>query len=432
VDLIGTRGTARYETRIGGALTDATPMQLSGPTPAEIRPDWRLTHVSPPSPRAEVAAAADLAEIRRRVRAVVDELAPLRSALHLDGPIMVRVRFDRDSGRLILDTPQRPATTVEESPLGGEEPEGVSESGRQVLGREITLRLRKDLVAAPGVPDISQGIPTAFNAPLPSYTERRRRRGAANPFAPEHGLGLFGRIREERELDRSAEQLRTRPDDFDVGYWPDVRVDLAEERYCYDFRVSGINIDTVCVDPTMRTEGCVRIYTPTSYSLRSDPTFRDQQAGGETFHAPVSLRVTTFPVRFVMYTPSESPGGDTFNHEMHHMIDSYHLVQSLKDRMARRIRARLMEIRRLAAENPQLKDSLLSRQTIFEIVKQENRPFNTFIEREFVARGDLMHTREADRGLPPYQTELPASWDTFQEPALAGGTAGSFDHRPCR
>ena len=136
-------------------------------------------------------------------------------------------------------------------------------------------------------------------------------------------------------------------------------------------------------------------------------------------------------MRFVMFTPRESPGGDTFNHEMHHMIDSFNQVQTLKERMARNIRARLRQIRQMAAQNPQLKSSLLSRQTILEIVVQENRPFDEFFNREFLRRGDVMHTREARQGLPPYRTALPASWNTFREPPLRGGTSGSFDHRPC-
>jgi hypothetical protein len=407
-------------------------MQLSGPTPAEYRGRnalIRITEVTPPTPRGEEPDALDLKGIHARVRELAEELAPLRTALHLDGEIMVRVRFDSASGRMILDTPSRRATTVEE--VGPEEDRlGVSGTGREVLANEFTIRLRKDLVAAPGVPDISQGIPTVLS-PLPSSGERRRQQGEPNPFAAEHGIGLLGQMREQSELERSAERLRTQPDVYDPTFWPDVRVDVAQEQYCYDFRISGVDIDQVCDDPTLRTAGCVRWFPPDRYNLRSEPTFVDQQLGADGFHSPVGLHVTTFPMHFVMYLPREGPGGYTFNHEMHHLIDSFNQTQNLKDRMARRIRARLMEIRRLAAENPKLKDGFLSRQTILEIVQQENQAFHDFFQSEFLARGRAMHSREAREGLPPYRTALPAAWTTFREPPLVGGTSGSFDNRPC-
>jgi hypothetical protein len=233
------------------------------------------------------------------------------------------------------------------------------------------------------------------------------------------------------ELDRSAEQLRSQPNVYDPTFWPEVQVELAQEHYCYNFNVSGLNISEVCVDRTMHTEGCVRPFSAEQSSLRSELRFVDQQLGQETFHSPVALRVVTFPISFVLFTPRESPGGETFNHEMHHMIDSYNQIQTLKERMARRIRARLRQIRQFAAQNPRLKDSLLSRQTILEIVAQENQPFQDFFQRQFLARGDALHTREAREGLPPYRTALPASWTNFREPPLRGGTTGSFDDKPC-
>lgn len=428
--MIGTRAKASYASDIDPTpLADASPMQLAGPTPAEIPPSWRLVRVTPPVPRGSVANAADLEEIRRRVREAADELEPLRIALHLDGPLMIRVRFDRNSGRLILDTPARHATTVEETGPADERV-GVGEGGREQLGREFTIRLRPDLVAAPSVPDISAGIPTALRA-LPSFSRRRASQGDANPFAPSHGIGLLARIREEQELARSAEQLRTNPGDYDPAFWPDVQVNMERERYCYNFTVSGVNIDQVCVDPTMRTEGCVRLFSRNEFTFRATPQFASQQLGGVTFQSPVALSIKTFPVGFVMFTPSESPGGDTFNHEMHHMIDCFNQVQALKDRLARRIRARLMDLRRLAAAHPELRDSLLSRQAIFEIALQENAAFMRFFQTEFLARGEALHAREARGHLPPYKNSLPGDWTTFHEPKLIGGTKGSFDDKPC-
>jgi hypothetical protein len=116
---------------------------------------------------------------------------------------------------------------------------------------------------------------------------------------------------------------------------------------------------------------------------------------------------------------------------MHHMIDSRNMVQAIKDRMARRIRARLMQARALAATHPELKDALLSRGTILEIARQENQPFVDFFEREFVARGRALHDREEQAGLPPYRSELPPDWTTFREPPFRSGTRGSLDDQPC-
>lgn len=429
VNVVGDEISATHRSAVDETprLTDPSPMQLRGSTDDMVSSDDRIVEVAPPTPRGQVQNAMTVAEVRERVRQVADELAPLREALHLDGPIMVRVFFDRNTGRMIIDSDRRPATTVDESGTDDER-EGVGDSGRRQLGREFTVRLRKDLVLAPNQHEM---VPTSLNMPLPSFSARRRRRGSPDPYAAEHGIGVVAQIREQQELDRSAQQLRDQPDVYDPTFTPDVQVELASERYCFDFRVSGVDMDGVCLDPTMRTEGCVRHFRPETYTLRSDPTVRPQQLGRETFQSPVALRVTTFPIRFVMFTPRESPGGDTFNHEMIHMIDSFNQIQMMKERMARRIRARLKEIRQLAAQNPQLRGALLSRQTIFEIVRQENRPFDQFFGREFLRRGDVMHTREARQGLPPYRSELPPSWTAFREPPLRGGTRGSFDDRPC-
>ncbi|WP_338761576.1 DUF4157 domain-containing protein [Massilia sp. METH4] len=432
LEMFGHSGEAKQRSVIDPApLTDSTPMQVNGPTAADVNPLERITHISPPTPRGQVQGAADAAEIRRQVRSVAAELVPLRQALHLDGPLMVRVRFDPTSGRLILDTPERPATTVEETGPDDER-EGVGESGRKQLGREFTLRLRKDLVAAPGVPDLSQGFPTALAA-LPSFAARRRRAAAQdpNPFAAEHGIGLLAQIREEQELARSDEGLRNNPNVYDPSMFPRVNVRFEEERYCFNFAVSGVDLDGPCNDPTMRTDGCVRPFTDEKFTLRTNPLFVPQQLGGETFNSPVTVNVTTFPMRFVLFTPRENPGGSTFNHEMHHMIDSRNILQAMKDRLARRIRARVMEIRRMAADNPELKEGLLTMATIEEIVRQEHQPFLDFFQREFLARGNALHARENRGALPPYRSALPPDWTTFREPPFTGGTRGSLDDGSC-
>jgi hypothetical protein len=99
---------------------------------------------------------------------------------------------------------------------------------------------------------------------------------------------------------------------------------------------------------------------------------------------------------------------------MNHLMESYDLVQTLKDRLARQIRGRLMSARAAAAEHPELKRALLSRETIAEIVRQENRSFDvagqaaqkgpSFFALHFKAQGEELHAREErNKGLPRYQ-----------------------------
>lgn len=424
VDVVGTNATGTYQSVINPMpLTDPTPMQLAGPTPAEIDPIVRTTHVTPAAPRAQ-AGGISLDEFRQRVRQTAAELAPLRETLGLTGQLMVRIRVNPETGRLLITTPDRPTVTLEET-----QSQIVSEAGRQQFANQLLIRLRKDLVLAPmSSRDVAQvPIPTVLS-PLPRH---RPPQADDNPFSPEHGIGLLGQLRENAEQQRSAQQLQNQPDIYDPNYWPQVNVLMTDESYCYDFTVSGLDISSRCADESMRTEGCVRFSSTPEFTLGSNPTYRNQQLGGETFHSPVALEVTTFPVRFTLFTPRENPGGYTFNHEMHHLVDSYELVKALKERLARRIRARLMSARRMAADNPNLKDELLSRETISEMVQQEESSFVNFVQSQFNELGNRLHAREGrEGGLPPYQ--IPSDWTDFHRVQPRGGARGSFTSRPCR
>ena len=143
LDVVGEAPTATYRSNIveSPRLTDPTPVQLRGSTEDQVSSDDRIVEISPPTPRGQVPNAMNLDAVRARVRQVADELEPLRESLHLDGAIMVRVFFDRNSGRMVLDTANREATTVEETGTD-EEREGVSETGRKHLAHEFTIRLR--------------------------------------------------------------------------------------------------------------------------------------------------------------------------------------------------------------------------------------------------------------------------------------------------
>jgi outer membrane protein OmpA-like peptidoglycan-associated protein len=421
VDVIGAQATGHYRTGIDATpLRDSTPMQLSGPTPAEVNPLWRIFPTTPPTPRAQ-AGGVGIDEWRRRVRDTVDELESLREVLGLTGRIMVRVLVDPETGRLRITTADRPTVTVEESDGGA-----VSERGRQTFANELLFRLRKDLILAPmsGRDFATVPIPTTISA----LASHRLRPADQEPFSARRGIGPVARIREEAELIRSDEQSRTQPSVYDPTLWPRVTVRPAREDYCFDFTVSEMDIDQVCNDP--RSVGCVKLVPVRTYNFRVNPTFLDQQLGTDTYHSPVALEVITFPTSFVMFTPSNNPGGYTFNHEMHHLVDSFNLVRNMEDRMARNIRARVMQARRLAAQNPPMRHALLSQGTLFEIASQENEPFANAFPQEFVRRGDELHAREsAAGGLPAFS--IPPDWTDFRRVTPSGGATGSFTTRPC-
>ena len=419
VDVVGTRATGSFSARIGGQLSDATPMQLSGPTPAEVGPLTRISHATAALRRAE-AGGVTVDRWRQSVRDTADELEALRRVLGLTGRLMVRVRMDPATGRLRITRPDSPTVTVEEADGG----DRTSAAARARFANALLERLRKDLVLAPVESRDPATVP--FATVLSALDSHRETRADDNPFAPEHGIGLLGSIREEQELAHGDEMLREQPDTYDPALWPRVNVSMAQESYCYDFTVSGVDISNVCVDESMRTEGCVRSY-PLESELVVTPTFVPQSLGGETFNSPIAVEVTTFKSKFVLYTPRESPAGSTFNHEMNHLMDSFDLVQNLKERLARRIRARLMEARRLAVEHPELKDQLLSATAIREMAAQEELAFKEFFNSEFVSRGDALHAREShEGGLPAYQ--MRPGWNRITP---QGGRRGSFSNDPC-
>jgi hypothetical protein len=423
VEVVGEAGNGQFSIGFNSAAAaDANSVQLAGPTPADLTPTQKISLVGPTA-RAQ-AGGLSLAEWRDRIRQVAEQLEPLRKALGLSGQLMMRARVDATTGRLQITTQERPTVTIEEREGG----RGSSDQARRRFADELLARLRADLILAPMASRDAARVPIpTVLSPLSSHNSHQT---DENPFAAEHGIGLLGQIREDSELSRGDLQLRTQPEVYDPELWPRVDVQMGQESYCYDFTVSGINIDTVCVDPSMRTEGCVRATSAPEYTLHSNPIYREQQLGNETYQSPIALEVRTFPVRFMLFTPRENPGGETFNHEMHHLMDSYNLVRILENRLARRIRARLMTVRRLAAQNPLLKDQLLARQTLFEIVRQEEEPFAAFFGREFVAQGARLHALEASVGtLPPYQ--VPADWTDFRRVTPQSGARGSFTPRPC-
>ena len=154
----------------------------------------------------------------------------------------------------------------------------------------------------------------------------------------------------------------------------------SSERYLYDFRVSGLNIDNVCQDPTMRTQGCV-VPSTEDFNLITRPRYLQQRIGTTTVRSPIAVRIISFPARFTLYTPREEPGGDTYNHELHHMVTAHRLMTAFKDRYERRVRSRLVTARRLSMDNSEMARSLLSEAAIEAMVDQEYEPFVAYFGR---------------------------------------------------
>jgi hypothetical protein len=466
VDLVGERGTGSFDSRIDPAPGSTTGMQLRGPTAAEtsqLSPLVETTGVIPAVPRAR-AGGLPLDQWRDEVRRVAAELEPLRRALGLEHRLMARIRVDSATGRIELPfversrddlsaadarrvrdefissgcldvriepqsgglftvraTCSRPAATVE-SRRDGETTTGVAE---EQFADALFVRLRKNLILAPESPDPARvAIPVVLQ---PIVGGRPSQPGSPNPFAPEHGVGLVTLIAEERQRQESQERFVRAPEVYDPGFFPDVDIKLGLEQYDYNFRISGVNIDSVCQDPSLRTEGCVTVQSPEP-NLVVRPLFVRQKLAGEIIQSPISVEFISFPVRFTLFTPRENPGGSTYNHELHHMIVAHRLIQNYKSRHARRIRARLMSIRLMAANRPDLAHDLLSKRTIESIVLQEYEPFSEFLLQEYVARQLEVHVRENREGLPP--ARLPREWN---KPTPQSGERGIYHvSRPYR
>ncbi len=361
------------------------------------------------------------------MRKTVADLDPLREALGLTGQIMIRIRIVPETGRLRITTDKDPTVTVDETMDGH-----VSAVGRKRFADELLIRLRKDLILEPIKSGDPAGVPIAtVISPMSSHRADILK---DDPYSAKYGVGPVRAMFEAKQLEDSQEKLRNQPNTFDPDFWPQVDVKLDTEQYCYDFGISGMDIPQACCGNDMNTEGCVRLARG-DRTLKMNVDSRPQTLGKDTFDSPVGLTITTSGVGFKLMTPRENPGGETFNHEMNHLMDSFDLVQALKDRLARRVRARVMQVRKQAAAHPELSRQLLSRATLAEIVVQENENFDiqarkagdaTFFTKQFVSRGDDLHAREKRQGLPHYQ--LRPGWKDVKPVA---DTRGSFTKDPC-
>ena len=425
VDVTGTEASATYQAEVSaGPPADTAPMQLGGPTPAELDTaspygafrSLRTVRTAGPVPRAQ-AGGSTLAAFHDRVRAVAAELEPLRRVLGLRGRLTVWVRIDPESGRVAVGTREQLAVWVETAE--GPDPGAASHAP---YASELLVRLRKDLVLAPlsGREAALRRVPTTLN-PLPGGGPPAQ----PNPFAPEHGVGLVQHIREAAEREDSARQLESRPGVFDPDFVPEVTVVPERENYLYDFRVPFLGIDTVCQDHTMHTLGCVKVTDSSDRAPTVNVRSAPQTLDGTVFVSPLAVEIVTFPIGFTMYVPRERlQDGDTFNHEVHHIVENYTLLQSFKDRLARRVRARVRQARREAAAHPALRGTLLGQETLEAIVRQEIAPFNDWFLRAYAARHAPVDAADV---LPPLrESDIRAFWPAFRMPPRTPDARGSF------
>ena len=159
VDVVGDSGSGAFRAQVDNA-TDPTPMQLSGPVPADFRPAEQTTFTNPPS--RESAGGLDLAAYQDRVRAAAE---PLRRDLGLTGRTFVEVRINRTTGRVAFDTPEFRAVTAQG--------DGVPQDILDTFAERLFFVIRKDLVLAPLQGRLAPlgTVPVAM-VPIPGTTPR--------------------------------------------------------------------------------------------------------------------------------------------------------------------------------------------------------------------------------------------------------------------
>jgi hypothetical protein len=392
-------------------------MQLTGPTAAEVPPRLRITAVNAPPPRPQDTQHAPSELLRGfndLVRREVQGLEPYRRLLGLTGQLTIRVHIDSQTGRVSIQSPGGAAPVRTEGPEGS----GARQENLDAFSRELLIRLRKDAVLPLGEGYLSRivDVPTIVG---PIGTRPRPQ----DPYAPQGGVGLLEAIREAQLETESQERLAQNPGLYDPGFIPPITVRMESEEYRYDFTRPGVSLDEVCKDISL---GCVTMAVPHNRTHSVSVTRARQSLNNNSFNSPVGVSVESFSVLFTMYMPREDPGSTgTLNHELNHLVESYTLVQAFKDRLARAVRARLVEVRRQAAEHPNIRDVLLSDESIREIVRQEHEP----LEQAFVAEWQRRNRPIDERDITT-RPQIPGTWRNFQMPRLQPDATGSFVIEP--
>jgi hypothetical protein len=462
VDFVGRRGTGTFQANVDPTpLTDASAMQLGGPTPREaqfqtprdLMRSQRIVTVAEATPRAQ-AGGMSIEQAWTHLRGIIHELEPLRRALGLREALTVRIRIDPATGRVARPGARHPAVEVhfaKEAEL--DEIKAVEAIVYPLaftrLAEEILFRVRKDLVlgatgtagtvkewfAGPPVPE----LPKLGARERPEWNETSRPPGEKTPRLP--STGVVGAIREAQLDEESRKRRADNPGVFDTEFRVPVTVTPHSEQYLYDFSHSLDEMRTICHDKPGEgdSESCVvprqlnYIHFFEKFGARVQTA--SEQLGTEVVASPIAVDVTSFPIRPTLYVPADRVAywgrdkqgttEDTLTHELHHLIIDFHFLQSFKHGLASAIRARVMDVRRKAATFPALRSALLAKGTIEAIVAQEYRDYVEDFYNASAAANAPLDT--GDRSLPELsEAEIRRMWPAFRMPARKPGTKGSF------
>jgi hypothetical protein len=158
--------------------------------------------------------------------------------------------------------------------------------------------------------------------------------------------------------------------------------------------------------------------------LSVDVTSAPELLGVGVVASPVAVSVTLSPVRVQMFIPHdglafEGMSGrgltkDSLIHELHHLLDERQLLQSLKTRLARAIRVRVMELRRLAASDRSMRAGALTKGAIEAVVWDEWGRFHADYVKEGDRLSDIVHISEDQPVLT--EPEIRRLWPAFRMP----------------
>ena len=159
--------------------------------------------------------------------------------------------------------------------------------------------------------------------------------------------------------------------------------------------------------------------------LSVNVTSAPEWLGVDVVASPVAVEVTLSPVMVQMFIPRDglafeglSGRGvtkDSLIHELHHLLDERQLIESLKMRLARAIRVRVMELRRLAASDRSMRAGALTKGAIEAVVWDEWGRFYADYVREGDRLDAIVHISEDQPMLT--EVEIRRMWPAFGMPA---------------
>jgi Domain of unknown function (DUF4157) len=396
--------------KIPGPVKPATPLKtVSGPRSADLQSGFRGPVLRTHTPPRLSEEFVFFTQSRPSVAPVI------QTKLRISQP---NDKFEQEADHVADQVMRMPDTRSEENSLAssGSQPVDIQRKCRGCEEEETkdTTIQRKETSSRP-----PQGTPRSQPqiSALSSGQPYLQRKDDDNPFGPKRGVGVVQSINEEAEEVESAKRLQQHPDVFDPKYIPAVKTGFTEEKYLYDFSVSGVDIP--CSD--LKTIACDRNEIQASQGLSLQLSTKKQFLNKKPFDSVLGVNVTAFPVTSTVFLPKESLNKEDLSHELYHLRDAYETFQAFKSRLSRNIRARVIENRVKAAANPDKQADLLNIAAINDIAIEEADPFVKFFDRHLKDLGDFTHS--LGEGV---LSKDPDMWEGFKKPPLKRDTTGSF------